>query len=135
MALSADRNTAHQDGELLSMDMAASSKVYGGSMAAKDATGGIKPAADAANLVVMGMAEEQVDNAAGALGDKTVLVRRGRAFWFKNSATNAATVANIGGNLYVEDDETVSTAGGTNSIVAGKCLAVDSVKGVLIDIN
>jgi len=82
--------------------------------------------------VVMGMFEEQVDNAAGAAGAKTVMIRRGRAFWFANSGTNAVTIAHRGGVVYVEDDQTVASAGGTNSIVAGICLAVDATKGVLV---
>lgn len=134
-ALSADRNTAHQDGQLINMGVAASAKVYAGGMAAKNASGYTTPAADAANLVVMGMYEEQVDNSSGANAAKTVNIRRGRAFWFTNSGTNAVTIAHIGGNVYVENDQTVASAGGTNSIVAGKCLAVDSAKGVMVFIG
>lgn len=133
-ALAADRNTAHQDGELIQMGVAAV-KVYAGGMAAKNASGYATPAADAANLVVMGMFEAQVDNAAGAAGALNVNIRRRRAFWFANSGTNAVTIAHIGGNVYVENDQTVASAGGTNSIVAGKCLAVDSAKGVLVYIG
>ncbi|HHL35493.1 MAG TPA: hypothetical protein ENJ30_14130 [Desulfobulbaceae bacterium] len=133
MALSADRNTAHKDGELLVLGMGAAQKVYAGSMVAKNAAGYIQPAADAANLVVMGMAEEQVDNA-GANGALTVPIRRKKAFLMKNSSANAVTVAHIGGSVYIEDDETVASAGGTNSIVAGTCLGVESA-GVWVEIG
>lgn len=135
MALSADRNTAHQDGESLQQGVAANAKVYGGGMIAKNADGYMQAAADAANLVVAGVSEEQVDNTDGANGALNAKFRRGRAFWLKNSGTNAVTVAHLYGNVYVEDDETVSSSGGTNNIVAGKCLDVDSGKGVLVYIG
>ncbi len=133
MALTADRNTAFKDGELLVRGVAASTTVYAGSMVARNASGYMVPAADAAGLVVLGMAEEQVVNA-GADGAETVQVRRKKAFQFANSAANPVTIAHIGTDIYVEDDETVASAGGTNSIVAGKCLDVDS-GGVWVEIG
>lgn len=134
MALTADRNTPIKDGELLVLGMAAATKVFAGGMAAANASGYILPAADAAGLTVVGMTEEQVDNSAGANGDLTVPVRRGKGFIFKNSATNAVTLAQLGKDIYVEDDETVASAGGTNSIVAGTCLGI-LTEGVLVKIG
>ena len=134
MALSADRKTPMRDGETIQLQLAASTKIYAGAMVAKNASGYAVPAADAANLVVMGRSEQYVDNSAGANGDETVLVRRKKTFKYKNSAAHPATIANIGSNLYVEDDETVSTSGGTNNIVAGKCIGVDS-DGVWVEIE
>lgn len=130
-ALTEDRNTGQQEGHEISMGVATAITIYGGSMVAKNAGGYATPAADAANLVVMGMALEKVVNA-GANGAETVRIMRGRSFWFANSAANAVTIAHVGGNVYVEDDQTVASAGGVNSIVAGKCLAVDATKGVLV---
>ncbi len=134
MSLSADRMTAHKDGEILVPGVAASTKIYGGGITAVNAAGYALPAADAVGLKVIGKAEEQVDNSSGANGDKTVEVRRKKAFIFKNSGTNAVTIAHLFTNVYVEDDETVSSSGGTNSIVAGKCLDVTS-EGVLVEIG
>lgn len=136
-AATEDRNTGHQAGEMVPpMGMAASAKVFAGTMVARNATGYATPAADAANLVVVGMAEEQVDNSSGADGAVNInKIRRGRAFWFTNSGTNAVTAAHIGTDVYVEDDQTVASAGGVNSIVAGKCLGVDASKGVLVYIG
>ena len=134
MVLTADRNTPIKDGELLVLGMAAATKVFAGGMAAANASGYIRPAADAAGLTVVGMTEEQVDNSAGANGDLTVPVRRGKVFIFKNSATNAVTLAQLGKDIYVEDDETVASAGGTNSIVAGTCLGI-LTEGVLVKIG
>jgi len=123
-----------RDGESIELQVAASTTIYAGGMVAKNASGYAVPAADAANLVVMGRAEEYVDNSSGGNGDKTVIVRRKRAFKFKNSTTNAVTIAHLGGNVYVEDDETVASSGGTNNIVAGKCIGVDS-DGVWVEIT
>jgi hypothetical protein len=134
MALAKDRNTPIKDGEILVVGMGATQKVYAGSMAAKNASGYIQPAADVAGLVVVGMADEQVDNSAGANGDLDISIRRKKGFIFKNSTTNAVTIAHLLTDIYVEDDETVASAGGTNSIVAGKCLAILD-EGVLVEIN
>jgi len=126
MALSADRKTPMRDAETIQLSVAASAKIYAGGMVARNSSGYAVAAADTAGLVVMGRAEEYVDNSSGANGDETVLARRNRAFKFKNSATHAVTVAEIGKDVFVEDDETVAKEPGTNSIVAGKCIAVES---------
>lgn len=134
MALTADRNTPHKDGEVLAPGVAASTKIYGGGLVAVNAAGYALPAADAASLKVIGRAEEQVDNSSGANGDLTVKVRRKKAFVFKNSATNACTIAHLLTNIYVQDDETVASAGGVNSIVAGKMLGLET-EGVLVEVG
>ena len=103
-------------------------------MGARNATGYLVPAADAASYVVMGRLDETVDNTDGSDGDLSALVRRKKAFKFKNSGSNAVTVAHIGTDIYVEDSETVSSSGGTNNIVAGKCLGIES-DGVWVEIS
>lgn len=129
-----DRNTQMMDAEIIAFSVAASTTIEAGKLVAVNAAGYAVEAADTAGLIVHGRAEEKVDNSSGSNGDKTVKVRRNKAFKYANSSGNAATIANIGDNLYVEDDETVSTDGGTNSIVAGKCLGVES-DGVWIVID
>ena len=102
---------------------------------ARNATGYAVEASDTANLVVMGRAEETVDNSSGSDGDLTIDVRRKKAFKYKNSSGAAVTRASIGANVYVEDDETVALVGGpTNDIVAGKCLGVET-DGVWVEIG
>lgn len=130
----ADRKTPMKDGELIPLPVAASTLIEAGKMVAANATGYAVEAADAASYKVMGRAEEAVDNSSGADGDLNVLVRRKKAFKYKNSGSNAVTEAHIGTDIYVEDDETVSSSGGTNSIVAGKCLGVES-DGVWVEIE
>lgn len=129
----AERNTPHVDGELLSVDVAASTKVEAGNLAALDADGYLVPAADTVGLTVIGVADETQDNSDGADGDLSCKVRRKKAFLFENSATNAVTQALVGKNVYVEDSVTVCTDAATNDIVAGKCLSV-SDEGVLVEV-
>jgi len=127
MALSKDRNTAMKDGELISVPMATAKKIYAGSLVAANATGYATPGATATTLTYLGRAEETVDNT-GADGAKSILVRRGKAFKFKNSAGDAVTQASLGKTCYIEDDETVSgtNAGGNTQSAAGKVVGVES---------
>lgn len=133
-ALAGDRRTNMQKGVFVTMDMAAATKISTGALVAVDSSGNALPAADAAGLKVVGRAEETVDNVSGSAGDLTIKVRRLSAFWYANSSGNAVTKAHLHGlaPIYVEDDQTVASAGGSNNIVAGKGLAIDSTLGVLI---
>lgn len=129
-----DRKTPMKDGELIVLLVATAVAIGAGKMVAVNASGYAIEAADAAGQKVMGRAETAVDNASGANGAISVNVRRKKAFKYKNSGTNAVAVAHIGTNIYVKDSETVSSAGGTNNIVAGKCLGVDA-DGVWVEIG
>ncbi len=126
MALTKDRNTPMMDGELLNVPVAASTKIFAGSLVAANATGFATPGAVATTLTYLGRAEEQVDNTTGANGDKTVNIRRGKAFKFKNHA-DAVTQAELGKVCYIVDDETVAKTNGTNTrSAAGIVVGIDS---------
>ncbi len=130
MALSADRSTDQEEGKQFAVPVAAATVVYAGGLTVADATGFAEPGSVAADKTALGMATEKVDNSDGADGDKSVVVRRGRAFKFENDATDPVTQAHVGKDCYVFDDETVSSnAAGTS--VAGKVLRVDS-DGVVV---
>jgi len=132
MALAADRNTPMQDGELIPVPVAAGAKIYAGALVVANATGYAAPGSTALNLTYLGRAEEQVDNTGGADGDKTVLVRRLKAFKFANSGTDAVDQSMLGKTCYIVDDETVSkTDGAGTQSAAGTVLAVDS-SGVMV---
>lgn len=123
----AERNTPHKDGQLVPLKMEESTKIEAGKMVSVNAAGYAVEASDTAATIVMGVADETVDNSSGADGDKSVNVVRKKAFKMKNSATAAVTQASVGSNVYVEDDETVALASGpTNDIVAGQCLGVEA---------
>ena len=128
-ALKADTHTPMKDGELVSFKVKAGVKIYAGAIVVSDA-GYAKPGVKAASLIYLGRAEEQVDNsAAGAAdGDKSVLVRRGRAFKWANAAGGGAvTQAEVGSAAYILDDQTVTkTATGATKTDPAVVLGVDS---------
>jgi hypothetical protein len=130
-----ERKTQFKDGELLPLLVAASTTIEAGKLVAVNATGYAVEASDTAGLIVMGVADETVDNSNGANGAKTVTVRRKKAFRLANSGTSAVTQASVGSDVYVEDDETVALAGGTtNTISAGQCVQVET-EGVWVNIG
>lgn len=127
MALTADRNTPMKDGELISVPVAANTKVYAGGIAAANATGYATKGATAVGLTYLGRFEEQADNTGGADGAKSVLIRRGKAFKWKNSGADAVTQAELLKTCYIVDDETVAKTDGTGTrSAAGKVVGVES---------
>lgn len=127
MALTADRNTQMKDGELIGVPVAASVKIFAGSLVAANATGYATPGAVATTLTYLGRAEEYVDNSAGAAGAKTVQVRRRKAFKFKNAAADLIVQADLGKVCYIYDDETVAkTNGASTRSAAGTVVGIDT---------
>lgn len=126
MALAADRNTEMKDGELLSLPMAAA-LVYAGALVAINSSGYATKGQAAVGMTYLGRAEEQVDNSAGNAGDKNILVRRGKAFKWKNSGTSAIVQADLGKICYIEDDQTVSKTDQAGTLsAAGIIVGVES---------
>jgi len=108
------------------MRVGAGVKVYAGSLVARNATGYIVPGSVATTLLGMGRSESQVDNTGGADGDVTVIVRKG-VFRFANEGTDLVSIADIGNDCFIVDDQTVAkTNGGSTRSVAGKVVDVDS---------
>lgn len=131
-ALAKDRNTPSRKGELISVPVKAATKIYAGSLVAKAAAGYAAPASKAENLVVLGRAEESVDNTDGADGDVYVPVRRGVFRWGNSAGAGKIGVTEIGGSkAFIADDQTVTkTAAGATS--AGKIVGVDA-EGVWVE--
>lgn len=130
--LTADRDTPYKDGNLLTLAVLATITIFGGAMVAKRSNGYAAPASDLAGTVVVGVATEQVTGGA-ANGDKKIVVRRNKVFLLVNDTANPVTITHIGTNVFVKDDETVSSNGGTNNVIAGKCVGVDAL-GVYVEI-
>lgn len=120
MALSANRDTREIVGALVQLTVADTKTAYAGGLAAIDATGKGLPAADAANLKVLGRFEH------GAAAGEKVMIKRG-TFLFANKTADPVTVADIGGYCYVTDDETVQRTANSNAVIAGV------VRGVVAD--
>lgn len=132
-ALTAERNTQRREGKLRNYPMAANAKILAGALAMLNATGYATKGATATGQVCAGRAEETVDNTGGADGAKTINVIPGE-FKFANSAAgDAITIAEIGDNCYIVDDQTVAkTDGAGTRSVAGKITGVES-DGVWVD--
>lgn len=106
--------------------------MYAGGIAALNtATGKIEMASDKASLKVIGRSEQYIDNSEGK---NPLCEAKAGCFLFANSAANPVTVASIGAKCYVEDDQTVSSSGGTNNLVAGVVFDV-SEAGVWVEIQ
>lgn len=134
VALAKDRNTELQDGELISVPVAAAKKIFAGSLVAANATGFATPGATATTLTALGRAEETIDNSAGADGALSILVRRKKAFKFANDA-DAVTQADVLKTVYMVDDQTVAkTNGSSTRSAAGKCVGLES-DGVWVEFS
>lgn len=115
-ALAEDRSTEERVGQYRTYPVLASTKIYAGSMVAITAAGYAVPAADTAGLIVVGRAEEQIDNTDGSSGDLSITVKRGVFSW----AATGMAISNVGDPVFVLDDQTVGVAGDTtNEVYAG----------------
>ena len=133
-ALTKDRNTVRRDGVQFSDPVAAATRIFAGSLVCLNASGYAVPGATSTTLKARGVAQEQVDNSAGAAGDLRIETRRG-VFPFANStSTDEITRADIGATAYIVDDQTVAKTSATNTrSVAGVIRDVDS-HGVWVEI-
>ncbi len=127
MPLTRDRNTAMKDGEIISVPVAANAVIFAGALVVANAAGFAAPGSVATTLTYLGRAEEPCDNTGGANGAKSVQVRRGKAFYFKNHAADLVVQASLGKVCYIVDDETVALTNGTNTrSAAGIVVGVDA---------
>jgi hypothetical protein len=108
-ALAADRGTrtrAHAAQRTRSGDVAATKLIYRGAIIARNAAGYVVPASDAAALKVIGIADQHVDNTAGADGALTVTYTTGVDAELVNDGN--IVQARKEGRCYVVDDQTVT---------------------------
>lgn len=114
------RNTPelHTGGVKYHYERTAGSEIFAGAIAAQNAEGLAVPAADAPGLVVLGRAE----NSAGA-AEKAV-IKKGTFLFENGEGSETLTVADIGADCFIVDDQTVGKIGGTNKVKAGVVLDV-----------
>lgn len=108
------------------LPLAASTKIPAGALVALNASGYAVNASDTANLKVVGVAQETVDNSAGSAGDKTIPVRDGPHSGYVNDGSNACTIAHVGRTVYIKDNQTIQSATGSNSIKAGILIGISA---------
>lgn len=127
-ALTEARLTKKRENLVFARGVAATKKIFEGSLVCISATGYATPGAIATTLKADGRARTTVDNTAGADGAVKVEVEKG-TFQFANSAAgDLITIADIGTDCYVVDDQTVAkTSNGATRSIAGKIVDVDAL--------
>lgn len=124
-------------GKSIMVGIAAATKILLGILTCRNAAGYAVPGSDTANLVFLGVSEDEVDNTSGAAGDLSVPVRRKGTFKFLNDAVNPITIASIGvaGAAFIKDNQTVCVAAGAaNDIPVGRPVEIAS-DGVWVEIG
>ena len=113
--------------------LAAATIIYVGTLVARNAAGNLVPASDAANLTVVGVALETVDNSAGLAGAKSIACGVG-VFEFVNLA-GAIVLASAHALCYVGDDQSVTTAAvAAEDVIAGLVVGYTTTT-VLVDVD
>lgn len=129
-ALSAEKNIDKRSNatlpERLSFPVKGSTLILQGALVALNG-GYAVPASSATGREIVGVAQETVDNSAGADGAKRIVVHAG-VFTFENSAsTDQITQADVGKDSFAVDDQTVAkTNGGATRSRAGRIINVNS---------
>lgn len=111
-AATADRNPIRLEGDLIEQALAAAVKVFAGTIVMRNASGYLTKGQTALGLIGAGIAQEQIDNSAGAAGDKTIEFRKGIFTVANSAAADAITIADIGKPCYAVDDQTVAKTDG-----------------------
>lgn len=135
-ALTAERDTLmHEIVHLDWLPVAATTKIWAGSICCANAAGYAVPGATATTLTAAGRAERTVDNLAGAAGDKKVEIRRGIFLFGNSAAADAIAIAERYDLCYIVDDQTVAKTDGTGTrSVAGRIVNVEPA-GVWVHID
>lgn len=129
----AKKSLDRQDGDILSFKQGAE-KIPEGALVMVNAAGYAVNATDTAGGVVVGVADETVDNSAGSVGDKSIKVRRSGVFTFVFAGT--ATIADVNTLVYVVDNQTTDLVGvTTNDVLVGRIVEFVSATKVRVDIR
>lgn len=113
---------------------AAAVKAYIGELISLNASGYGKQAGDVAGEKFVGVCRQDVDNSAGAAGDKDIIVWATGAMEFAFSGT--AAQADVGKQVYAVDSQTVALAATTlNDVLVGRITEVVSASVVRVKIT
>jgi hypothetical protein len=128
MPLTADRNTAQYLGEIREQPVGAGTNIFAGALLMRNAAGFIVRGAVAVGAFGVGIAEQPLNNTAGANGAANVRYRTGITARFRNSAAGDLIVqADVGLIAWIADDDQVAKTNGTNTRSrAGIIEAVDA---------
>ncbi|MBS1721790.1 MAG: hypothetical protein JSS66_02155 [Armatimonadetes bacterium] len=141
MALSKAFETYERPGLVVSYKVS-NVKIYKGANVGVNSSGYLVPMSHAtASLKYVGVANEAVDNSAGAAGDKSINVTKSGSFVFKAAASYTPAITDLGKEVYANTDWEVqtSTVGLTNQYKLGTIVNVETtstgVSGVRIRID
>ncbi len=126
--LTASYETYERPGLVVAYKMAAV-KVWKGALVGIDATGYLRAMnPSTASMKFLGVANETVDNSAGAAGDRSVNVTKTGSFVLKAASGYVPGIAEIGKEAYAASDWEAqsSTSGLTNLYKVGTIVAVES---------
>ncbi len=130
MALSAPRDTprkAHPYDSCGERGVNNATTIYAGGLVCKNASGYVVPGATATTLIALGRAQDTVTNS-GSAGAVTVRYDQGVFRFDNSSAGDAITIADIGSDCFVVDDQQVAKTNGTSTRSrAGKVYDVDAL--------
>ena len=113
VAATADRNTAALLDDLRNSPLAASVKVFMGTILMRNAAGYLTKGATATGCFGVGRAEAPADNSAGAAGALNINWRPGVFRFANSSAGDLIALADIGTKCWIVDDQTVAKTNGT----------------------
>lgn len=127
MTLTADRQFNKRGmGRHYERPVAADAVIFYGALLALDTDGYVVPADDAAGLVVIGVAEQAVDNTDGDDGDLTVKYVTGCDVEFTNSGGLIGVTDHL---AFAEDDDALTDyAGSTNKNYVGPVTSFTATK-------
>ena len=132
-ALTQDRNTLRRDGVQTEPPVAAGARIYGGALVAINAAGFAVPGSTATGLIGAGVAEQRADNTGAAAGAIRVRLNRLPHCFGNGESADAITLADVGSDCYIVDDQTVAKTNGSGTRSrAGRVFDVDS-EGVWVD--
>lgn len=126
VALTAERNTTRRTGETRVEPVAATVKIFAGSIVMRNAAGYLTKGATAAGAMGVGRADATVNNT-GAAGALSLEYSMG-IFRFANSAAgDLITIADIGKPCFIVDDQTVAKTDG--AATRSRAGIVDGIDG------
>lgn len=141
MALSKPFETYERPGLVVGYKVS-NTKIYKGANVGVNSLGFLVPMSHAtASLKYVGVANDTVDNSAGAAGDRSVNVTKSGSFVLKAAATFTPSQADIGKEVYALTDweVQVSTVGLTNQYKVGTIVGLEStstgVTGVRVRVD
>lgn len=133
-ALTGDRNTTNRAGTDFEYPVAANARIFAGAIVAIDtATALANKGATSTTLKCVGIAQAAADNTGGAAAAIRVRVRRGLWCLANSGAADQLTLADVGADCYLVDDQTVAKTNGSNTrSIAGKVRDIDAT-GVWVE--